>query len=110
MKNFIMDVLSEKGIPSTKRVAFFLLLLVFVVIIFVNIVWGKVLDAVLGSQLYYMLNALLIAIIGSNILDTVKEVKTVQSNNNATVGAASPNQPPPPPPPPAAGAVTNIIP
>jgi Na+/glutamate symporter len=97
MKNFIKDVLSEKGIPSTKRVAFFLLLLVFVAVIFVNLVWGKMLNEVLGSQLYYMLNALLIAIIGSNILDTVKEVKTVQSNNNATVGAASPNQPPPPP-------------
>lgn len=107
MKDFIKRVLSEKDIPSTKRVAFFGLLLVFVAAIFVNLIWGKVLEATLGSQLYYLLNALLIAIVGSNVLDTVKEVKTTQSNNNVQVGAPSPTQPPPPPPPPPP--VTNVI-
>lgn len=107
MKKFIYLVLSEKGIPSSKRVAFFFLLFIFVLVIVVNIIWGKVLDATLGSQLYYMLNALLIAIIGSNVLDTVKEIKTTQSNNNATVGAPSPTQQPAAPASPAP--VTNVI-
>ena len=94
MKDFIKSVLSESGIPSSKRVAFFGLLLVFIMTIIVNLLWGKTLEATLGTQLYYMLNALLISIITANVIGAVKDIKIIQSNNNATVGAPSPTPAP----------------
>jgi len=86
MKQFLKDVLSENGQPSSKRWAFFTILYVFVGICIYNIITGKTLSPTLQDQLYYMLLALLGSVVGSNVLDTVKNIKT----------GTGPSNPPPP--------------
>ena len=76
MLHFIKGVLSEQGQPSSKRVAFFVLLFLFVGVCVYNIITGKMLTPTLQDQLYYMLTASLLAILGSNVITAVKDVKT----------------------------------
>ena len=90
MINFFKGVLSENGTPSSKRVAFFILLFAFLVECAVNLIWNRLLSDTLRDQLYYALLTALGAIFVVNIGDKIKEIKITQSNNNAAVGAASP--------------------
>jgi hypothetical protein len=90
MKTFIRLVLSEEGLPSSKRVAFFILLFVFLFVDIVNLFTAKKLDVVLQDQLFYAMQGAMLTIFGSNILNKVSELKKVQSSNNAKVGEPSP--------------------
>jgi|GEM_PF-2038375 len=107
MKKFLNAVLSEEGQPSSKRVAFFILLLAFLFEVFIDVFAGKLPIQPLMDELFYAFQAALLTVFGSNILNAWKDVKTTQSNNNAQVGASSPTQPPPTPPTPPS--VTNVI-
>lgn len=91
---FFRLALSEDGIPSSKRVVLFILLLTFIFIVLYNIFTGKKPDDTLQSQLYYMLTTVVGLVFGSNIVNAIKDVKIKQSNNNVVVGAPSPVQPP----------------
>ena len=102
MMKFILSVLSENGSPSSKRFITFLLLIVFIFAYLFNLFTGKSPSETFSSQLYLMLTTGIGVIFGSNILDTIKDIKIAQSNNNAKVGAPSPVQP-------AADSVTNVI-
>lgn len=87
---FWRDVVSEEGRASSKRIAFFVLLTVWIAAFIVNLITGKSPSQVFMDQAFYMLTLLLASIIGSNVLNTVKDVKFKQSDNNAKVGAPSP--------------------
>lgn len=93
MKSFIKDALSENGTASAKRIAFFILLFAFLVECSINMIWAKILDSTLRDQLYYAMLTTLGSIIGVTLINSYKEVKIAQSNNNATVGASSPPEP-----------------
>lgn len=82
--------LSESGIPSSKRIAFFLLLLVFLFLVVLNTFTGKKPDVTLQDQLYYMLTTLAGLVFGSNVLNKIADVKKTQSENNTKVGSPSP--------------------
>lgn len=99
---FFFAALSENGSPSSKRLVLFFLLFLFIFLTLYNLFTGKSPSSVFIDQLYLMLTTSLGVVFGANVLDTIKEIKTVQSNNNAKVGAPSPVQP-------AADAVTNVI-
>ena len=98
--------MSENGLPSSKRVTMFLLLFAYLFILFTNLFTGKKVDDTLQNQLYYMLNACLIAVMGSNVISAVSAIKMKQSDNNANVGQPSPT---PANPPIVAGAAPTII-
>src|ERR1043165_3444262 len=90
MRQFIKEILSENGSGSTKRAAFWVLLFAFLAQCAVNLFWAKELSPTLRDQLYYAMLGALSVIFGVNIAQIVKDIKTTQSNNNASVGAPSP--------------------
>lgn len=90
MIKFIRDVLSENGSPSSKRVAFFILLFAFLLELAVNLIWNKLLSDTLRDQLYYAMLSCLAVIFGVNITQMVKDIKVTQSQNNAASGLPSP--------------------
>lgn len=94
MKKFIYLVLSENGMPSSKRTITFLLLLAFLAVVFINVFTTKQPIAELREELFYAFSGSLATIFGSNALDAWKDVKKTQSANNATVGAPSPTPSP----------------
>lgn len=85
-----------------KRVAFTILLFAFLAECAVNLAWKKLLSDVLRDQLYYAMIAALGCIFGINVLQSIKDVKIAQSNNNAATG-----NPTPPPAAPVADAPTS---
>ena len=88
MKEFIKGVLSEQGLPSSKRAMLFILLLTFVFIILYNLFSGHKPDQTLQDQLYYMLTTNIALIFGSNIANVVKDIKTGQSASTTTSSAS----------------------
>ncbi len=90
MRTFIRLVLSEEGLPSSKRVGFFIFLFSFLTVVFVNLFTGKQLAAVVLEDLFYGLQVSMLTVFGANILNKLTDVKKVQSANNALVGAPSP--------------------
>ena len=90
MIKFIKDALSESGTPSSKRIAFFVLLFAFLAQCAVCLIWKRLLDPTLRDQLYYAMLTALGTIFGVNILEKYKDIKVTQSNNNKEVGAPSP--------------------
>lgn len=93
MKTFVKLVLSENGMPSSKRVILFILLLAFLAELFINLFTAKAPISELREELFYALTGALATVFGSNILSTWKDIKSVQSDNNAKVGAPSPQIP-----------------
>lgn len=94
MSNFIFQVFSENGNPSSKRVICFILLFLYSFVLLYNLFTGKKPDDTIEVQLYYMLVTNLGIILGSNIVDAVKTVKTTQAESNVKVGAPSPTPAP----------------
>lgn len=80
MKKFIYLVLSENGMPSSKRVITFVLLAAFLTVVFVNIFAAKQPIAELREELFYAFSGALATVFGSNAIDAWKQVKTTQAN------------------------------
>jgi hypothetical protein len=85
---FFREVLSENGSPSSKRVAFFLVLCSFIIYIFINLFTGRKLDADLQNKLFDILLIGWAIIFGVNIADkwqAVQQTKitgTVEKTNS----------------------------
>lgn len=94
MKQFIRLMLSEEGLPSSKRVLLFVFSIAFLVEIFVDIFIGKHPIDELRQELFWALSGALGTVFGSNILNKVAEIKKTQSDNNSKVGAPSPTPQP----------------
>ncbi len=76
MKAFVKDVLSERGRGSSKRVAFFIVLFVFLGLVLVSTFTGKQPAPELREELFYIMSGLLASVVGSNAINAWKEVKT----------------------------------
>jgi hypothetical protein len=77
MKAFLKGILSENGIPSSKRVICFLLLFTFLFEVLYNMLakGHPAPTETLQSQLYYTLVTNLGLIFGSNIVNSIKDAK-----------------------------------
>lgn len=95
MKAFLKDALSESGTASAKRIAFFVLLFAFLAQCTLNMVWKLILDPTLRDQLYYAMLTTLGTIIGVTAINSFKDIKIAQSNNNAATGQSTPPVPDP---------------
>jgi len=84
MIKFIKETLSENGSPSSKRVAFFILLLAFLAQFPVSFIWGKIADPTLRDQLYYAMLMALCTIFGVNMYEKYRDIKMSQNNNSAS--------------------------
>jgi hypothetical protein len=91
--SFFRLVLSEDGTPSAKRVAFFIALTWFLFIATVNLFTGKSVAQVILDDLFFIIQSLLVSIIGVSVANLIADVKKTQSSNNAKVGAPSPTPP-----------------
>jgi len=92
MLKFIKGVLSESdGTPSSRRVVMFILTLLFVAVVIFNALTGKVIDATLKDQLFY----LLLWIFGVVMADKV--VTSFKASATGEKGGDRPNVPPPNP-------------
>jgi len=90
MKNFIYLVLSESGMPSSKRVCFFITLFLFVFEVIYNMISGKSPSTEISNQLFELLLVLSGLVSISGITNTIGNVKIKQAESNASVGAPSP--------------------
>ena len=90
MKNFIKLMLSENGMPSSKRVAFFVILILFVYEVGYNMVTGKAPSNSLSEQVFEALLVMSGLVSISGITNMVGNVKIKQAESNASVGAPSP--------------------
>ena len=95
MIQFIKQTLSERGEPSIKRVVLIVLLVVFIVSLFINLLTGKAPAEYLQNQLFELILVALGAVFGINILNGIKDIKFKQSDNNARVGEPTPPAPDP---------------
>jgi hypothetical protein len=76
--------------PSTKRVAFFFALFTLIFIAIVNLFTGKTIAQVILEDIFFVVQSLLLSIVGVSVASKITDVKKVQSANNALVGAPSP--------------------
>src|SRR5690349_14208865 len=91
MKKFIREAMSENGTISIKRCVLVWALVLFTAELVVNgIGKQRVLEPELRSQLFEFMCITLGAVVGINVFNGYKDIKIVQSNNNAQVGASSP--------------------
>lgn len=73
MINFIKGVLSETdGTPSSRRVVMFILTLLFVGVVIYNAITGKVIDATLKDQLFYLLLWIFGVVMADKVMTTFK--------------------------------------
>lgn len=90
MINFIKGVLSETdGTPSSRRVVMFILTLLFVGVVIYNAITGKVIDATLKDQLFYLLLWIFGVVMADKVMTTFKA--------SAEKGGDRPTNPPPNP-------------
>ncbi len=71
---FWRGVFTDKdGNPSSKRIILFTLILVFVAVVFINLLMGKNLDSVLKEQLFYLVIYTLATVFGENVTGIFKK-------------------------------------
>ena len=90
MIQFIKSTLSERGEPSIKRVTLVVLLIVFIISFFINVMSGRAPAEYLQNQLFELMLVCIGTVFGVNLLNGIKDIKFKQSDNNAKVGEPSP--------------------
>lgn len=76
MFNFLKSVMSENGSPSSKRVVLFILVFLFVFEIIWNLCTGKSIATTLSDQVYYGMLYVVSLVFGSNVVNSIKDIKT----------------------------------
>ena len=76
MIQFIKGVFTDSdGMPSSKRVVMFILLIVFVTVTISNLYWGKLLNQSILDQLDFALIYTISAVFGEKVTDIWKSFK-----------------------------------
>lgn len=93
MIQFLKQALSEDGTPSSRRIAFYILLFAFLGECLANIAWKLAMQDTLRDQLYYAMLTALGTVFGGNAINAYIDWKKKQADSNATVGSSTPPVP-----------------